>query len=79
MSKEYYIGQIILEKGKYKVIREIGDGWIETIYLHPSKQGWKRVEKLSTLPPKPVLTPLKISDYCHLATDIVKLEELMMP
>jgi hypothetical protein len=42
----HYIGQIILHNGRYKKVRAIGKGWIETIYLKANEKGWRKVEKI---------------------------------
>lgn len=57
--KKHFIGQIILHYGRYKVVRKIGKGWIETIYLKPNDKGWCKVEKIYEQRDR----PLKIEEY----------------
>lgn len=73
MIMEYYVGQIILHEGRYKTVRVVGNGWIETLYLRPNDKGWRKVEKIYMKQLQPFL--LKIEDYKHINLD--KLEGLI--
>jgi hypothetical protein len=57
----YYVGQIILDKGIYKTVRAIGKDWIETAYLKPNSKGWRKIEKKYFKQNKPIW--LKIDQY----------------
>ena len=56
--RDYYIGQIILDNGVYKVVKAIGKDWIETSRLKPNDKGWHKIEKTYFND-----RPLKISEY----------------